>query len=292
MHPLLMKLGQSACGIRNGRCVSALLLLTAIGVIGVHAATSGAASDPALDLSGYAMTFNDDFSKMDVSSNGPNRQAMRWIAHTPWNGDFGNDSFDNPGPGGPFAMGEQGLTITAHKDAAGNWHSGLLCSMDRDGPGQHGFAQRYGYFEIKAKLPDGGSGTWPAFWLIGVDKQTSSAEIDVMEYYGVSDRIYHSVEHIWQNGSDQRHLDHMEYVTPGLLSKQFNTYGVLIEPEQTSVYFNRHLIWSTPTPPEYRQPMYMLVNLAIGGGWPFGRLQSPQIMAVQYVRVFQKRTEN
>jgi hypothetical protein len=43
-----------------------------------------------------------------------------------------------------------------------------------------------------------------------------------MEDYGASDRIYHSVEHIWQNGSDLRHLDHMEYVTPGMLSKQFN----------------------------------------------------------------------
>jgi beta-glucanase (GH16 family) len=287
-----MKLGKQVCGGGNGRCVSALLLLTAIGVTGGQAAIVGGTPDPSLDLTGYAVTFNDDFSKMDVSSYGPNRPGMRWIAHTPWNGDFGNDSFDNPGPGGPFAFGKNGLTITAHKDAAGNWHSGLLCSMDRDGPSQLGFAQRYGYFEIKAKLPDGGSGTWPAFWLIGVNKQVSSAEIDVMEDYGVSDRIYHSVEHIWQNGSDRRHLDHMEYVTPGMLSDQFNTYGVLIEPEQTSFYLNRHLIWSTPTPPEYQQPMYMLVNLAIGGGWPYGRLQSPQIMAVQYVRVFQKNGKN
>jgi hypothetical protein len=287
-----MNLAKQVCASGNRRFVSGCLLLTAIGVIGIHIAISGAAPDPALDLTGYSMTFNDDFRKMDISSDGPNRQGMRWIAHTPWNGDFGNDSFDNPGPGGPFVIGSNGLTITAHKDAAGNWHAGLLCSMDRDGPGQLGFAQRYGYFEIKAKLPDGGSGTWPAFWLIGVNKQVSSAEIDVMEYYGVSDRIYHSVEHVWQNGSDTRHLDHMEYVTPGILSKQFNTYGVLIEPAQTRFYFNRHLIWSTLTPPEYQQPMYMLVNLAIGGGWPFERLQSPQIMAVQYVRVFQKNAKN
>ena len=283
---------KQVCQGRRSLPVSALLLLAAIGVIGVRAANPSAAADAALDLSGYSMTFNDDFSKMDVSSHGPNRQGMRWIAHTPWNGDFGNDSFDNPGPGGPFVMGKDGLTITAHKDAEGDWHSGLLCSMDRDGAGQRGFAQRFGYFEIKAKLPDGGSGTWPAFWLIGVNKQVSSAEIDVMEDYGVSDRIYHSVEHLWQGGSDRRHLDHMEYVTPGLLSNQFNTYGVLIEPEQTSFYFNRKLIWSTPTPPEYRQPMYILVNLAIGGGWPISNLQSPQVMAVQYVRVFQKNAKH
>lgn len=269
-----------------------LLVLLEIGVIVVRSGISGAAPDTTIDLTDYSMTFNENFTKMDVSSNGPIGLGMRWIAHTPWHGDFGNDAFDDPGPGGPFVMGPNGLTIIAHKDAAGLWHSGLLCSMDRDGPGQQGFAQRYGYFEIRAKLPDGGSGTWPAFWLIGVNKQVSSAEIDVMEDYGVSNQIYHSVEHIWQNGSDRLHLDHMAYVTPGLLSQQFNTYGVLIEPDETSFYFNRKLIWSTPTPPEYRQPMYMLVNLAIGGGWPYERLQSPQIMAVQYVRVFQKNPKH
>lgn len=250
-------------------------------------AMAARAAPAALDLSGYAMTFNETFDKMDVSANGPNGAGTNWIAHTPWHGDFGNDVFDNPGPNGPFIMGKNGLAIVAHKDAGGLWHSGLLCSMDRDGPGQHGFAQRYGYFEMKAILPTG-PGTWPAFWLIGVNKQTSSAEIDVVEYYGESNVYFHSVEHVWQNGTDRMPRDHMQRVTPGLLSRQFNTYGVLIEPDTTSFYFNRQLIWSTPTPPEYRQKMYLLVNLAIGGGWPYGDLQSPQIMNVQYIRVFQK----
>jgi len=265
--------------------VLAVVLAMSIKTIAAGSAASGPAAT--LDLTGYSMTFNETFTKMDVSGNGPNGPGTHWIAHTPWHGDFGNDVFDNPGPDGPFVMGKSGLTIIAHKDANGLWHSGLLCSMDRDGAGQHGFAQRYGYFEMKAVLP-GGPGTWPAFWLIGVDKTSSSAEIDVVEYYGESDRYFHSVEHLWKNGSDVMPRDHMQEVTPGLLSKQFNTYGVLIEPDTTRFYFNRNLIWTTPTPPEYRQPMYMLVNLAIGGGWPFDKLKSPQIMQVQYIRVFQK----
>ena len=131
-------MGKQVCRGGTGRRPFALMLLTAIGVIVVHKSISAAAPDPELDLTGYSMTFNDDFNKFDVSSNGPNPQGMCWIAHTPRNGDFGNDSFDNPGPGGPFVMGKNGLTITAHKDAAGNWHTGLLWSMDRDGPGQLG----------------------------------------------------------------------------------------------------------------------------------------------------------
>jgi hypothetical protein len=239
-----------------------------------------------LDLSGYALTFDESFLKLNVSAIGP---GTRWIAHTPWHGDFGDAVFDNPGPDGPFLSGVDGLSIVAHKDKAGHWHSGLLCSMDSDGPGQHGFAQRYGYFEMKAKLPSG-SGTWPAFWLIGVNKSKTAAEIDVVEYYGGFDRYFHSVEHVWEYGNDRLHLNHLTQVPPGLLSRQFNTYGVLIGPDQTSFYFNRALIWSTPTPPEYQQPMYMLVNLAIGGGWPENTLLSPEIMQVKYIRVFQRET--
>jgi hypothetical protein len=249
---------------------------------------SGAAPDRMLDLTGYVTTFNDTFDKMDISANGP---GTTWTAHTPWHGDFGNDVFDNPGPGGPFATGPGGLTITARKDASGLWHAGLLSSMDRDGAGQRGFAQRYGYFEIKAKLPDGGTGTWPAFWLSGVDIKTAGSEIDVMEDYGVSNQYYHSDEHIWHNGSDSLHLDHVTHVTPGIMSSQFNTYGILIAPDETRYYFNRRQVWSTPTPAEYRQPMYMLLNLAIGGGWPFANLQSPQTMEVQYVRVYQAKAK-
>ena len=237
-----------------------------------------------LDLTGYVMTFNEDFKKLDISSSGP---AKPWIAHTPWNGDFGDAAFDNPGPNGPFSLSQNGLLITAHKDSGGKWHSGLIASVDQDGPGNHGFSQRYGYFEMKAKLPTG-PGTWPAFWLIGTDKSKSSSEIDVIEYYGAFDNYFHTTEHVWVNGDDQLSREYKSEIPHGILSRQFNTFGVLIEPDQTSFYFNRQQFWTTPTPPEYRQPMYLLANLALGGGWPIDQLTSPQIMEIQYIRAYQK----
>jgi hypothetical protein len=237
-----------------------------------------------LDLSHYTMTFNDNFSTLSISAYGP---ATRWIAHTPWNGDFGDAVFGNPGPGGPFSLNANGLAITAHQDAAGKWHSGLISSVDHDGPAHHGFAQQYGYFEMKARLPSG-AGTWPAFWLIGTDKTSSAAEIDVIEYYGGFPKYYITTEHVWVHGANQLLRQHTSKVPEGILSSQFNTFGVLITPTVTSFYFNQHLYWSTPTPPEYRQPMYMLVDLALGGGWPINKLQSPVVMDVQYVRAYQK----
>jgi beta-glucanase (GH16 family) len=64
---------------------------------------------------------------------------------------------------------------------------------------------------------------------------------------------------------------------------------VLITPAVTRFYLNRREFWSTPTPPEYHQPMYVLANLAIGGGWPVAGLPSPQVMQIAYIKVFQKK---
>ena len=45
------------------------------------------------------------------------------------------------------------------------------------------FAYRYGYAEIRAKLPKG-AGMWPAFWLVQANRQWPP-EIDIMEWQGV-----------------------------------------------------------------------------------------------------------
>jgi len=238
-----------------------------------------------LDLSGYVVTFDDEFTTLDISAYGP---GSAWIAHTPWNGDFGDAVFGNPGPGGPFSINDNGLAITARKDAAGKWQSGLICSVDHDGPKGRGFSQKYGYFEMSAILPSG-PGTWPAFWLVGTDKTQSASEIDVIEYYGGFDRYFHTTEHVWVKGANQLLRTRMSEVPTGSLSAKFNTYGVLITPETTSFYLNRREFWSTPTPPEYRQPMYVLADLALGGGWPTKNLTSPQVMQVRYIKVFRKK---
>ncbi|WP_158809373.1 glycoside hydrolase family 16 protein [Beijerinckia sp. L45] len=251
-----------------------------LAAIGVGAWVAPVHADP-LDLSRYVLTFEDTFRTLDVSAHGP---GTRWIAHTPWGGDFGDARFEDPGASGPFAATPDGLTITAHKDADGKWHSGLLSSRDRDGPQGQGFAQRYGYFEIRTRLPTG-AGTWPAFWLIGVDKSVSASEIDVIEYYGKFSDCFHSVTTVWQTGND-RAQNHLTMVPKGSLTDKFNTFGVLIDPRLTHFYLNREEVWNTATPPEYRQPMYMLVDLALGGGWPIADLQSPTVMAIEYIKVW------
>jgi Glycosyl hydrolases family 16 len=263
------KFASAACALAAGLCVA-----------GFQA--GGEAGAQTLDLSHYRMTFNEPFHRLNVSNHGP---GSAWIAHTPWNGDFGDDTFDAPGPGGPFTASPQGLTITARKDGKGQWHTGLLCSLVPTPAGPSGFAQRYGYFEMKAKLPDG-PGVWPAFWLVGTGP-SKAPEIDVIEYYGAFRDAYRITEHLWTHNTDTLQLTTAVDVPPGSLSAGYNTFGVLIEAEKTIFYLNRKQVWSTPTPPQFRQPLYMLIDLAIGGGWPSDHLTSPQRLQVAYVRAYE-----
>lgn len=278
------------------RALAACAALLAMGglALGVRvlAATPDARADgPTLDLSHYEMTFDDDFAKPDVVARGPFSQhapGMRWIAHTPWNGDFGEARFADPGPGGPFAFGPDGLTITALRQDDGHWRSGLICSVDRDGAGQQGFTQRYGYFEMRAKLPDG-PGTWPAFWLVGADKTDGSAEIDVMEYYGKYPAGFHTTLHLWKQ-QDGMHDEHIVAVPDGTLTRDFHDYGVLIEPERMRFFLDHVQFLDLPTPPAFRQPMYMLADLALGGGYPIGEVASPAVMRIAHIRAYREWT--
>jgi len=258
------------------------LVIVVIGSANGHPLNASATSDT-IDPAKFRLTFDENFKTLDVSAWGP---GTRWIAHTPWSGDFGDAEFDGPGPNGPFSITSSGLEITARQDAHGRWHSGLLSSMDPIGPTQTGFAQRYGYFEMSAKFPDG-PGVWPAFWLISKDRRYGTAEFDVVEFYGAFNNKFNAAIHLWGNNHNSYGSGQAVTVSPGILSRQYNTYGVLISERVIKVYFNRQEIWSTPTPPEFRTPMYILVDLALGGGWPINQLQSPQVMDIQYIRAYQ-----
>jgi len=51
-----------------------------------------------IDLSQYHETFSEDFrGHLDVTPWGPSK----WIAHTPWHGDFGDARFADPQTGFP-----------------------------------------------------------------------------------------------------------------------------------------------------------------------------------------------
>jgi beta-glucanase (GH16 family) len=268
---------------RGFLAVAGLFVIAAMGLLGwatdAHAPDAGTR----LDVSDMELTFDEPFDKLDVSAWGP---GTRWIAHTPWNGDFGDATFVNPVPGFPFSVENGILRIEARQEADGKWRSGLLSSTDHYG---RGFSQQFGYFEMRAKLPKG-PGLWPAFWLVGNADPDTSAELDIMEYYGAFPDMYESVVHVWKKSDRGRAYQALlrHQVPTGSLSEDFHLYGASIEPDWIVLYLGRTEVGRTPTPPEFHRPMFILLNLAMGAGWPINETPNPSVLQVDYVRAYRQ----
>lgn len=146
------------------------------------------------------------------------------------------------------------------------------------------FAQRYGVFEMRAKLP-AGKALWPAFWLLNEDG-TFTSELDVVEMIGQKpDSILQAVHSALRSGSGTK------YATVGDVTKGFHTYTMDWGPRSIEFYLDGKLIWHTPTPKDANKPMYMIVNLAVGGIWatqPDKTTPAVAHMDIDYVRVWQR----
>lgn len=248
-----------------------------------------------LDLTAYQMTFNEDFHDLSVSAWGPaGPEGTRWIAHTPWKGDFGDARFTDPKPAYPFTVKDGILRIEARKEG-GRWRSGLLSAVDPKG---NGFKQKYGYFECRAKFPKG-PGTWPAFWLMGLRNLKGlpgntgpriNPEIDVVEHYGHWPWRFSYVLHLWGLDGEKSSHDGRRIVAFGL-EEDFHTYGVMINERYIILYFDGVEMHRRKTPDGIKTPLYPLVNLALGPGWPTDKTPNPSYMYVDYIRVWKKVKE-
>jgi len=269
---------------KTGEATRRALLLSAGGLAFVGAGAAVAPRPgPPLDLGRFTLVFEDDFRTLDVTARGP---GSKWIAHTPWNGDFGDAAFADPRRGFPFMATPAGLTIEARQGADGHWQSGLLASVDPDG---NGFAQQYGYFEMRAKLPDA-PGVWPAFWLDSLVPKGSSdpsIEIDGLEYYGKFPDGFQSSVHIWpHDGTPSSVKTETVHVPAHSLGEAFHTYGISVDKDWVVIYLDRQEKWRTPTPLEHKHKLMILLNLALGGGWPIDATPSPSVLSVDYVRAY------
>ncbi len=261
---------------------SAALLLSLAAILGV-VPTRLVKSDPhRLDLSGYKLAFHEDFKHLSVSANGPN---TRWVAHTPWHGDFGDARFVDPRQGFPF-QNNGTFRIEMRKNALGQWESGLLASVDQNG---NGFALRYGYFEVRAKLPSS-PGVWPAFWLDSFVPSPSpdpSIEIDVFEHYGKFPGAFNTTVTTWPKGGGKPPSNmYIKLVPDGTLSQAFHTYGAEVTPAWTIFYFDGLEYWRVATPSEHKHPLMILVDLGLGGGWPIDQTANPSYLEISDIRAY------
>ena len=235
-----------------------------------------------VDTSSLSLIFHDEFDALNLFN--PLTGQGTWTASTrSANGDQvyidPTGSLAQTAGLNPFSTGAGAVTITAQvltdaqKAALGgaSYASGKLTTQDT-------FVHQYGYFEMRAALPQG-QGAWPAFWLMPVEPNPLDREFDVMEQIanGLSHQAAHSVT-AGDIASDTYIGD----------SSGFHTYGMLWSATELDWYIDGALVFSAATPTDLNQPMYMLTNLAMGGGWagPANPAQGDQAMSIDYIRVY------
>lgn len=146
------------------------------------------------------------------------------------------------------------------------------------------FSQTYGYFEMRAQLPEG-QGLWPAFWLLQTD-MSWPPEIDVMEVLGHDMTTLYTAAHTNQTGT---HTSQGGTIKVPDLSAGYHTYGVNWQADYITYYFDGVEVWKTATPADMHEPMYMIANLAVGGYWPGmvdGTTPFPAEMKIDYIRAY------
>jgi serralysin len=247
-----------------------------------------------------ALTFGDEFSSLSLRS-ASNPDGL-------WNTSYGQAGPDSPGsytlmsngerqiyvaPGfqgatghdlnlSPFSISEDGvLDITARHTGPSSdyWNydytSGVLTT-------KASFSQTYGYFEMRAKMPDHADGAWPAFWLVPADGSWPP-ELDVMEGRGSDASQVYVTAHSQASG-DHTAQGSNAAVTP--TSDGFHTYGVLWTPTDLTWYVDGSEVFHSHTPADMNKPMYMIVDLAVGGmGGDPGDWNSTR-MQVDYVHAY------
>ena len=159
-------------------------------------------------------------------------------------------------------------------------------------------AWQYGRIEARMKLPYG-KGIWPAFWMLGEDITTkgwpASGEIDIMEFIGKEpDQIYATVHAPRYSGGGG--VGSSLTVPAESLKHDFHVYAIEWEENEIRWYFDdRQYFKVTPedVPHDwiFDHPFFIILNLAVGGGWPGYPNETtvfPQFLYVDYVRVYQK----
>lgn len=170
---------------------------------------------------------------------------------------------------------------------------------------------RYGYYEIRAKVP-AGNGFWPAFWFWASSNDTAYEEIDVLEFCGCECNEYQAG--IWYE-EDHDGIGNNQVIHQSSYMKldqnaceSFQTYGLEWTPEVIRFFLNDSLV-ATQSNINNHNPMAIILNLAIGGcyggcNWTYcGGLNLdtnngchvsctttfPQTFEIDWVRAWQKK---
>jgi len=187
------------------------------------------------------------------------------------------------------------LIIEARKD---NWNENEITSASLHTYGKKEIL--YGKVEVRAKLPTG-VGTWPAIWMLGNSIRNGTnwpdcGEIDIMENVGFDPDVIHgnvhtkAYNHVLGTNKGNNVVVEKPYDDFHIYSIEWyeNRIEFYIDGIRYFVFNNENTGFETWP---FDKPHYLILNLAIGGGW--GGQQGidesifPQKYYFDYVKVYQ-----
>ena len=208
-----------------------------------------------LDLSGYKLTFDDEFDAL--SAGPPGTPGATWET-TPSYGDRSNDGqgfiMDDRIGGSPHTVRNGVLHMrmratTVAQTAEGVDQPYTVGYLDTQGS----FAQRYGFFEMRARLP-GVQGASSAFWRLP-NSGAWPPEIDIQEVAGENPRHLSMTNHTGPARADTRD----DYNAPDL-SAGMHIYGLKWSPTALTWYLDGKEQFSAPLGADEHVPMYIVVS--------------------------------
>jgi beta-glucanase (GH16 family) len=241
------------------------------------------------------LTWNDEFNAPDGSP----VDASKWVTETGGNG-WGNQELEYYTARTENAFQQGGNLVikvlqekhTGPDNVSRDYTSARLKTQGK-------FSQKYGRFEARIKIPRG-QGIWPAFWMLGDDIGKTGwpkgGEIDIMENIGKEPATVHGTIHGPGYSGDKGISSAYNAPPDQHFADDFHVCAVEWEPKAIRFYVDDHL-YATRTPADlpkatkwvYNHPFFMLLNVAVGGGWPGNpdaTTQFPQTMLADYVRVY------
>ncbi len=247
---------------------------------------------------GWRLTWSDEFN----APNGSAPDPAKWSLEVGGNG-FGNNELeyytnrrDNSHiENGNLVLTEKKEFFTGADGVKRDYTSARLQTKDH-------FQQQYGRFEARIKLPAGGKGMWPAFWMLGGDIDRTGwpacGEIDIMENVGFEPSKIHGSLHGPMYSGDSPLTGAYTLPHNRNFSDDFHVFAVEWEPAAIRFYVD-NILYETQTPDSipgnkhwaFDHPFFLLLNLAVGGSWPGNPDTTtvfPTSMLIDYVRVYER----
>lgn len=158
------------------------------------------------------------------------------------------------------------------------------------------FFQR-GRIDIRLKMDDA-SGAWPAAWLLPETQWPYGGEIDIMERLNHDTIVYQTV-HSYTTEYDTIARKSQCWSSIGSIKRgDWNVYSVELYEDHICFYINDRPTFTYRKQPElghkqypYDRPMYLLIDMQLGGHW-VGRVNPKELPCryqIDYVRFYKKK---